>query len=168
MNPAVEEPQVWQLSVERYHQMVEAGIITDDDPVELLQGRLITKMSKKPPHRLSTRLLRKALEGLVPEGWYVDSQEPLTTADSEPEPDISIVRGSDRDYQLGYFILVGKPQRGFLSESRPERSRDTFCGTAPHTKIKWTRYYGERHPFPNEIGLVVEVADSTLKSRPWP
>jgi hypothetical protein len=66
MVQVIEEPQVWRLSVERYQQMVASGIITDDDPVELLQGRLIAKMSKNPPHRLFNRLLRKALEKLVP------------------------------------------------------------------------------------------------------
>jgi hypothetical protein len=69
MVQVIEEPQVWPLSVERYHHMVRLGIITNDDPVELLQGRLIAKMSNNPPHRLCNRLLRKALENLVPEGW---------------------------------------------------------------------------------------------------
>jgi Uma2 family endonuclease len=120
MVQVIEEPQVWRLSVERYQQMVASGIITDDDPVELLQGRLIAKMSKNPPHRLSNRLLRKALEKLVPEGWYVEAQEPVTTADSQPEPDISVIKGSEFDYK-------------------------------------------ERHPLATEVGLVAEVADSTLK-----
>jgi Uma2 family endonuclease len=55
-------------------------------------------MPKKPPRRVATRLLRAALEHLLPQGWYVDSQEPITTADSEPEPDVMIVRGETRQY----------------------------------------------------------------------
>ena len=30
--------------------MGEAGILTEDDRVELIDGYLVTKMGKKPPH----------------------------------------------------------------------------------------------------------------------
>jgi Uma2 family endonuclease len=72
--------------------------LTKDNPIELLQGWLVQKMPKKPKHSTITRILRKLLAEMMPSGWYVDSQEPLTTADSEPEPDIMIVRGTVMDY----------------------------------------------------------------------
>lgn len=90
---------IWQLSVDQYHQMIQTGILTDDDPVELLAGWLVTKMPKNPPHRLTTQLTREALSALVPSGYYVDDQEPLTTDESEPEPDVMIVRGQRREYR---------------------------------------------------------------------
>jgi hypothetical protein len=89
---------IWRLSVEQYHAMIESGILSDDDPVELLEGWLICKMPKNPPHRATTRLVRTALESVLPVGWYVDSQEPITLTDSEPEPDVVIVRGHTRQY----------------------------------------------------------------------
>jgi Uma2 family endonuclease len=89
---------IWRLTVEQYHEMVRTGILTDDDPVELLQGLLVTKMPKNPPHRITTGLLREALRPLLPNGWYVDSQEPITTEDSEPEPDVCVIRGDTRQY----------------------------------------------------------------------
>jgi Uma2 family endonuclease len=79
--------------------MIQTGILTDDDPVELLEGWLVTKMPKNPPHRLTTQLTREALSSLLPAGYYVDDQEPMTTDDSEPEPDVMIVRGLRRDYR---------------------------------------------------------------------
>lgn len=85
---------LWRLSVDQYHQMIEAGILTDDDPVELLEGLLVQKMSKNPPHRMSTFLVRRMLERLLGDAWYIDSQESVTTADSEPEPDVTVSRGS--------------------------------------------------------------------------
>lgn len=90
---------IWQLRVDQYHQMVQTGILTDDDPVELLEGWLVTKIPKNPSHRLATQLTREALTVLVPDGYYVDDQEPLTTAESEPAPDVMIVRGQRRDYR---------------------------------------------------------------------
>lgn len=89
---------IWQLSIGQYHQMIKLGILTDDDPIELLEGWLVTKMPKNPPHRLTTQLTREALTALLPTGYYVDAQEPMTTDESEPEPDVMIVRGQRRDY----------------------------------------------------------------------
>ncbi|MEM6351475.1 MAG: Uma2 family endonuclease [Cyanobacteria bacterium P01_D01_bin.14] len=116
----IPEDLIWRMGVEQYHAMVNAGILTDDDPVELLEGWLVYKMPKKPSHRVTTRLVRTALEALVPMGWYVDSQEPITLADSEPEPDVVVVRGS-------------------------------------------TRQYLDRHPGPKDVGIVIEVSDTTLQ-----
>ena len=37
---------VCRLGVEQYEEMIRAGIITEDDPVELLDGWLVPKMAK--------------------------------------------------------------------------------------------------------------------------
>ncbi|MBO1346545.1 MAG: Uma2 family endonuclease [Hormoscilla sp. GUM202] len=95
---AVPTEPVWRLTVEQYHQMIRSGILSDDDAIELLSGWLIPKMPKNPQHRAATKLTRNALEAIAPDGWYVDSQEPITLDDSELEPDIAIVRGDTRDY----------------------------------------------------------------------
>ncbi|MEG4811129.1 Uma2 family endonuclease [Microcoleus sp. F8-D3] len=42
--------------------------------------------------------MRTALENILPAGWYVDSQEPIALSNSEPEPDIVVVRGDTRQY----------------------------------------------------------------------
>lgn len=95
---AIPNDLILRLSIEQYHAMIQAGILTDDDCVELLEGWLIFKMPKNPPHRVTTRLVRTALENILPRGWYVDSQEPITLSNSEPEPDIVVVRGDTRQY----------------------------------------------------------------------
>lgn len=92
---------LWRLRVDQYHAMIQSGILSGDDPVELLEGWLIVKMPKNPAHRISTHLVRTAIESILPSGWYVDSQEPITLSDSEPEPDVMIVRGI-----LGNILIV--------------------------------------------------------------
>jgi Uma2 family endonuclease len=87
-----------RLSLEEYHDLIERGVLTEDDRVELLDGELVAKMTKKPPHSLATCLTRRALDGIVPAGWYVRSQEPVTFGNSEPEPDVTVVRGGPRSY----------------------------------------------------------------------
>src|SRR5213080_3802884 len=96
--PAPSPEPVFRLTVQQYHAMIDAGVLTDDDPVELLEGILVFKMPKKPAHRLALRKLVKAIEKLLPDEWFVLSQEPVTLSNSEPEPDAAIVRGKDEDY----------------------------------------------------------------------
>jgi Uma2 family endonuclease len=95
---AIPDDAVYRLSVEQYHGMISAGVLAEDEAVELLEGWLVPKMTKNPRHRVATGLVRRALERAVPAGWFVDSQEPVTTADSEPEPDVSVIRGELRQY----------------------------------------------------------------------
>ena len=90
--------QVWRLSVDQYEEMVRAGILTENEPVELLDGWLVPTMPKKPLRVLATELVRDALSKAIPDGWHVNSQEPLRLSTSEPEPDAMVVRGSRRDY----------------------------------------------------------------------
>jgi Uma2 family endonuclease len=96
--PAVPDDIVWRLTLDQYHEMVRSGILGEDDPVELLDGWLITKMPKNPARRAATGLVREALERSIPAGWHVDTQEPITLERSEPEPDVAVVRGERRDY----------------------------------------------------------------------
>ncbi len=96
--PDVPMEAVWRFSVEQYHQMIRLDILTEDDPVELLEGWIIYKMPKNPPHPAATKLTLIALEKIVPQGWYVDTQEPITLEDSEPEPDVAIIQGNTLDY----------------------------------------------------------------------
>lgn len=91
---------VLRLTLQQYHDMVSCGILEDDNQVEFLEGILVKKMTKNRAHSLATRRLRILLEGIVPVGFYVDSQEPTSTSDSEPEPDAMVIRGRPEDYQL--------------------------------------------------------------------
>lgn len=39
---------IFRLTVAQYHEMINRAILTEDDPVELLEGWLVTKMPKTP------------------------------------------------------------------------------------------------------------------------
>ena len=86
--PAPPPEPIWRLSVAQYHEMMNTGILDEDDPVELLEGWLIPKMPKNPPHMVTKGLASDALARLLPPGWHVNEQEPITTEDSEPDPDV--------------------------------------------------------------------------------
>lgn len=96
------EPEIsWnalkRFTVDEYHAMIAAGVFVEDENFELLEGLLVHKMGKKRQHTLATQRLRQLLESIL-QGCYVDAQEPVSTDDSEPEPDVSIIRGNRDDY----------------------------------------------------------------------
>ena len=86
-------------TVEEYHHMVEVGIISPDEKVELIEGEVISMAAKKPPHVITTELsceyLRVLLHGLA----HIRTQDPVFLNDrTEPEPDIAVVMPPLRRY----------------------------------------------------------------------
>jgi Uma2 family endonuclease len=108
-----------RFSVARYQKMIEAGILTADDKVELLENYVVLKMPRNPPHDGTVDLVKAALPGRLPPGWLLRIQQTVVLLDSQPEPDFSVVRGTPRSYL-------------------------------------------QRHPVAADVGLVIEVADSSL------
>jgi Uma2 family endonuclease len=84
------------LSVEEYHRLGEFN--EHGRRSELIRGYVIEKMSKSPLHRTISSLLYKLLAAQLPAGHAVWKEEPLTLADSEPEPDISVTLGTETDF----------------------------------------------------------------------
>lgn len=88
-----------RLSVAQYHQMIASGVLLDGDPLELFEGVLVEKPTDGPAHAFRITRLTRLLLGAIGDGpWQVRVQNPISTSDSEPEPDLAIV--ADLDYSL--------------------------------------------------------------------
>ena len=86
-------PALYRLSVSQFDRMVATGILTENDRVELLEGVLVAKMSKNPPHRVATRKTVLALERVISADWHAAKEEALQISTSgKPEPDAAVVR----------------------------------------------------------------------------
>jgi Uma2 family endonuclease len=97
--PEVSWDSLKRFTVDEYHAMIDAGVFAEDENFELLEGLIVRKMTKNPPHWIACGALRDALIELRIPGFFVHSQEPVTTdVKSEPEPDIALIRGHRRDY----------------------------------------------------------------------
>ena len=99
--PAILEiPEVRQrvspLSVEEYHRLAEFN--HQARRTELIRGILIQKMSKSPLHSAIAKRLYDLIAAGLPQGLVVRREDPLTLADSEPEPDVAVVRGTEADF----------------------------------------------------------------------
>src|SRR6266403_1237447 len=85
-------PRLYQFTVERYERMAAAGILTEDDRVELLDGLVVTKMTKGQPHTAALIDTRDTLQPLVPPGWHLQTEAPVRIPPfDEPEPDVAVV-----------------------------------------------------------------------------
>ena len=83
-------------SVEEYEQLAEQGVIPKN--AELLRGLVIEKMPKSPLHRALSKRLHDLIQRALPPGFVVFQEAPVRLADSEPEPDVSLVRGTESDF----------------------------------------------------------------------
>jgi Uma2 family endonuclease len=97
-NPAIPDVPIYRLTVEQYQAMAQAGILTEDDPVEFLEGWLVEKRVKSPPHVVATGLVLDLFPQLLPAGWFLSMHDPIATPDSLPEPDVALIRGAPRDH----------------------------------------------------------------------
>jgi Uma2 family endonuclease len=89
---------IHRFSVEQYHRMIELGVLTANDKVELLEGWIVDKMPQHPSHGGTTSVLGRKLRGAIPKSWIVREQSPITLELSEPEPDITVARGPEERY----------------------------------------------------------------------
>jgi Uma2 family endonuclease len=78
--------------------MIDQGILRSGDRVEFLDGLMVAKMTRNPPHRIALAHLRDLLIKLAGPDWHVECQAAITLDTSEPEPDIAVVRGQVDDY----------------------------------------------------------------------
>ncbi len=84
---------------QEYNRLIELGVLHEDEPVELLDGRLVVREPQRTPHAVATQLVEAALRAAFGTGWSVRVQLPLALdADSEPEPDVAVVQGAPRDH----------------------------------------------------------------------
>jgi len=81
------------ISVAEYHKMREAGILGEDEQVELLNGELINMSPKGCKHAAYLGVFMDLLFPLIPEYSALRVQDPVVLSDySEPEPDLAIVK----------------------------------------------------------------------------
>ena len=96
--------RLYRMPLDVYDRVAELGLLTSSDKVELLDGLLVKIMTRGNRHIAVTRLIWRALDGVVPAGWLVAKEDPVALPggpsgfDSEPEPDVSVLRGGIRDY----------------------------------------------------------------------
>jgi Uma2 family endonuclease len=94
-----------KFSAAEYHRMAKAGILHEDDRIELVEGELIQMAAIGSFHAACVDRLANRLIPLLAGEAIVRVQNPIAAGiDSEPEPDIAIV----------------KPRPDFYAEAHPQ------------------------------------------------
>ncbi len=111
---------LYRFTVKDYYRMLETGILTEDDRVELIKGEIRTMSPKGIKHSSSNDRANRHFTKLLGDRVLIRIQNPIHLDDhSEPEPD----------------VVLAAPTEDF---------------------------YDYHHPTPEEILMVLEVADSSL------
>ncbi|HEY0455000.1 MAG TPA: Uma2 family endonuclease [Verrucomicrobiae bacterium] len=92
--------RVSPLTVQDYHRLSEHN--ENGRRTELIRGIIIEKMPKSPLHRTIVQRLYDQIQSALPTGYIAWQEAPLSLADSEPEPDISIVKGKESDFAAAH------------------------------------------------------------------
>jgi Uma2 family endonuclease len=82
-----------RFTVAEYHRMGEAGILDEDDQVELLDGEIVEMTPIGPRHASVVDRMTRLFSRLVGDGAVVRVQSPidLGVSNSEPQPDVTLV-----------------------------------------------------------------------------
>ncbi len=109
-----------RFTIDEYNRLAELGFFHEDD-LELIKGEIIPIAAKGTLHSTFCRRLIRELSKLIANLATLQSQDPIIIPpDSEPEPDIAILKNEDDDYL-------------------------------------------NSHPAPQDVLLLIEIADSSLK-----
>jgi Uma2 family endonuclease len=135
--PIVPPLPVRRFTVEEYHRMIQAGILGEDDNVELLEGWIVPKMTKNPPHdTMISIIMEDVFTPRLAGRWHCRGHSVVTTAESEPEPDIAVVRGPKRDYLARHpgpadMALVVEVAESSLAYDRTVKARIFAAASVP-------------------------------------
>jgi len=110
----------YSFTAEEFERMGEAGILRQDARLELIDGEIFEMLPIGSSHAARVNFLSMLLNRVFGVSHIVATQNPIRLSDfSEPQPDVSLLRGRDD-------------------------------------------YYGDGHPAPADVLLVIEVADTTV------
>jgi len=99
---AVTETTAHTWTRDEYYRMAAVGLF-EGRRVELVEGQVIEMPPMSSPHITSVTLVAGALQTVLPAGYFVRVQGPLSLGGlSDPEPDVAIIAGDVRQYAAAH------------------------------------------------------------------
>lgn len=105
----LEDRDVRPLTADEVLRMVDAGILSEDEPVELLHGVLTAMSPKSPAHEaVKARLISWLAPGIADGRHTARIEAPLVVPDrtSLPEPDVSVVEPGEHPERHPHRALL--------------------------------------------------------------
>lgn len=109
----------YKWSLKQWHKLIKTGVLAGQN-VEFIEGEIIEMSPEGIPHGFSNQSIGNYLQKLLKETAIILERYPITLNNSEPQPDITVVRNPRKIYR-------------------------------------------NHHPYPEDIYLLIEISNSTLK-----
>jgi len=95
------EVRRWRFTVHDYHRMGKAGILHEDDRVELIEGELVEMTAIGSRHFACVNGLNRLLMRSIGDEAIVSVQNPVRLNEyNEPQPDLAVIRPRDYRFSL--------------------------------------------------------------------
>jgi len=114
-----------KITVEEYEVMYEAGVFKPDERLELINGEILKVAPMNAPHISYVIRLSRIFTERLTKRAIVSTQLPIViNEESEPEPDISILRWRSDDYFSGkpkaqdVYLLIEVASASLLFDRR--------------------------------------------------
>jgi Uma2 family endonuclease len=92
-------------TVQEYHLMGEAGILGEDDRVELIEGEIVQMAAIGTRHATCVRRLIRQFRQLPEESAILDVQNPIQlTERTEPQPDLVLLQPRADYYETAHPV----------------------------------------------------------------
>jgi Uma2 family endonuclease len=158
-------------TVDDYHRMLETGILTEGDRVELLNGQIIEMNPQLPPHAATTQRAFRYLDRLLETVAYVRMQLPITLKPkSEPEPDIAVVRLDANEYGDRHptandiFLIIEVADSTLLSDRQQKKTIYAKAGISDYwiLDVNTRQVYVFREPISDGYQQEIILSANTL------
>ncbi len=81
----------YKWSIDEWHKLIELGVFQDKS-VELLNGEIIEMSPEGIPHSYTNLSVADYLREILTSKAVISESHPITLKNSEPEPDIAVIR----------------------------------------------------------------------------
>jgi len=88
----------YKWSIEEWHELIKTGLL-EGKPVEFLEGEIVEVSPEGIEHSYTNNNVAKYLRNILLDLADVHESHPITLDNSEPEPDIAIVRLPETIYR---------------------------------------------------------------------
>ena len=143
-----------RFSVDDYDRMIATGILTENDRVEMIRGEILDKMPIGDPHIACVNRLNRLFSRLLGDDAIVSIQNPIRLNDSEPEPDVALLR----------------PKEDFYSSGKPEQKDLLLVIEVAESSLDFDRDI--KAPLYAEAGIaefwIIDLGQSRLEVRRQP
>jgi Uma2 family endonuclease len=167
---AASGPRRFRFTREEYHKLGDLGFFRGKR-VELIRGEIIEMCPMNEPHAQSILLALDALRAAFGAGFTCRPQLPLDFGDTEPQPDVAVVRGGPRDNTdtpTTALLVVEVADTTLLDDTTAQAELYATAGIPEYWVIdlkgKQLHVFRDPVPLPAGLGAIAYRSHQTLGS----